>query len=74
LVLTIEAQPVPMEFVPGPTGRRRWTDAQKAAIVAESFEPGVSVAEVADECCPRAVVDALREAGNDVRYAAETDA
>jgi transposase len=47
LVLTIEAQPVPMEVVPGPTGRRRWADAKKAAIVAESFEPGVLVAEVA---------------------------
>ena len=28
---------------------------------------------LADECCPRAVVDALRVAGIDVRYAAETD-
>ena len=28
----------------------------------------------ADECCPRAVVSALRKAGHDVRYAAETDA
>ena len=29
---------------------------------------------LADECCPRAAVDALREAGIDIRYAAETDA
>ena len=28
-------------------GRRRWTDEQKARIVAESFEPGAVVAEVA---------------------------
>ena len=27
---------------------------------------------LADECCPRAVVSALRKAGYDVRYAAET--
>ncbi len=29
---------------------------------------------LADECCPRAVVEAMRESGIDVRYAAETDA
>jgi len=29
---------------------------------------------LADECCPRAIVERLREAGFDVRYAAETDA
>jgi predicted nuclease of predicted toxin-antitoxin system len=29
---------------------------------------------LADECCPRRVVDRLREAGMDVRYAAEADA
>lgn len=46
-MLTITTQPAPLDVVPGPTGRRRWTDAKKAAIVAESFEPGVSVAEVA---------------------------
>lgn len=28
---------------------------------------------LADECCPKAVVDRLRAAGHDVRYAAETD-
>jgi uncharacterized protein with PIN domain len=28
---------------------------------------------LADECCPRAVVDKLRAAGHDVRYAAEID-
>lgn len=29
---------------------------------------------LADECCPRAIVARLRDAGFDVRYAAETDA
>jgi predicted nuclease of predicted toxin-antitoxin system len=28
---------------------------------------------LADECCPRSLVDTLREAGLDVRYAAESD-
>ena len=28
---------------------------------------------LADECCPKAVVDRLRADGHDVRYAAETD-
>lgn len=28
---------------------------------------------LADECCPKAVVDQLRADGHDVRYAAETD-
>ncbi len=28
---------------------------------------------LADECCPRSVVEAMREAGLDVRYAAESD-
>jgi len=31
----------------GPTGRRRWTEAAKARIVAESFASGARVAEVA---------------------------
>lgn len=28
---------------------------------------------LADECCPRSIVDRMREAGLDVRYAAEAD-
>lgn len=36
-----------LEVVTGPTGRRRWSDEEKARIVAESFEPGVSVSAVA---------------------------
>ena len=31
----------------GPGGRRRWSREQKAAIVSETDEPGVSVSEVA---------------------------
>lgn len=36
-----------LEVVSGPTGRRRWPPDVKARIVAESFEPDVSVCEVA---------------------------
>lgn len=37
----------PMEVVPGPTGRRQWPDGVKAKIVAETLQPGASVADVA---------------------------
>lgn len=36
-----------LEVLEGPTGRRSWPDEVKAAIVAESFEPGVKVSVVA---------------------------
>jgi len=36
-----------VELLAGPTGRRRWPDAVKCRVVAESFVPGVSVVEVA---------------------------
>ena len=36
-----------LEVLDGPTGRRTWPDEVKAAIVAESFEPGVKVSAVA---------------------------
>jgi len=36
-----------LEVLEGPTGRRRWSDEAKAAIVAESFLPGVRVSDVA---------------------------
>ena len=42
----------PIEVMPGPTGRRRcgtrsWPDDLKARIVAETFQPGARVKEVA---------------------------
>ena len=36
-----------LEVMEGPTGRRRWPDEVKARIVAETFVPGVRVADVA---------------------------
>ena len=36
-----------LEVLEGPTGRRRWSVEAKAAIVAESFLPGVRVGDVA---------------------------
>ena len=35
-----------VEVITGPERRRRWTDEQKQAIVAETLEPGAVVAEV----------------------------
>ena len=36
-----------LEVLEGPTGRRTWSDREKARIVLESFEPGARVCEVA---------------------------
>jgi len=36
-----------LEVLDGPTGRRSWPDDVKARIVAESYEPGVRVCDVA---------------------------
>jgi transposase len=36
-----------VEIITGPERRRRWSDEQKRAIVAMSFEPGAVVADVA---------------------------
>ena len=35
------------EVLPGPERRRRWTPAEKLALVAETYEPGMSVSLVA---------------------------
>ena len=35
-----------IEIVSGPTGRRRWPEHVKAALVLESYQDGVSVADV----------------------------
>jgi len=36
-----------IDVVPGPTGRRRWPEHVKAAIVLETYRDGVSVADIA---------------------------
>jgi transposase len=36
-----------IEVITGPERRRRWTEEQKRAIVAETLEPGAVIAEVA---------------------------
>ena len=35
-----------LDVIAGPTGRRRWSDAERARIVAESLQPGATVADV----------------------------
>jgi hypothetical protein len=35
-----------LEVIEGRTGRRRWSDAEKARIASESFRPGARVAEL----------------------------
>lgn len=37
----------PIEVMSGPTGRRRWPDALKARVVAETLQPGSRVRDVA---------------------------
>jgi transposase len=43
-----------VEVITGPIRRRRWSEEQKRAIVAESFAPGATVSEVARraDICP----------------------
>lgn len=36
-----------LEVSEGSTGRRRWSDTEKARIASESFRPGARVAEIA---------------------------
>ena len=40
-------EPHRLEVVQGPTGRRRWSDREKARILAESYRGDASVSEVA---------------------------
>ena len=43
-----ETMPVDrLEVLEGPTGRRTWSDQEKARIVLESFQPGARVCDVA---------------------------
>jgi transposase len=43
-----------VEVITGPIRRRRWSEEQKRAVVAESFAPGTTVSEVARraDICP----------------------
>lgn len=47
LLASVGGQTRRLEVMEGPPGRRNWPDEVKAAIVAESFEPGVKVSAVA---------------------------
>ena len=52
-----------VEVLTGPSRRRKWSDADKARIVAETLEPGTVVAEVARrrQVCPQQVSTWRRE-------------
>ena len=52
-----------IEVVTGPGRRRKWSDDDKARIVAETLEPGAVVAEVARrwQVCPQQVYGWRRE-------------
>jgi transposase len=52
-----------VEILTGPGRRRKWSDADKARIVAETLEPGAVVAEVARrrQVCPQQVFTWRRE-------------
>ncbi|MFO7856119.1 MAG: transposase [Paracoccaceae bacterium] len=53
-----------LEVMAGPTGRRSWSEEVKARIVAESFEPGARVVDVARRhgVAPQQVTTWRREA------------
>ena len=52
-----------VEVLTGPGRRRKWSDADKARIVAETLEPGAVVAEVARrrQLCPQQIFGWRRE-------------
>jgi len=52
------------EVLTGPCGRRKWSDADKARIVAEAAQPGVVVSEIARrwQVTPQRVFDWRRQA------------
>ena len=52
-----------VEVLTGPGRRRRWSDDEKARIVAETLEPGAVVAEVARrwQVCPQQIFTWRRE-------------
>src|SRR5438309_5657092 len=39
-----------VELITGTSRRRRWTAAEKAALVSESLQPGVNVSDLARRC------------------------
>lgn len=45
--MSMTTTPHRIEVITGVQRRRRWSPEQKAAIVAETYEPGISVSEVA---------------------------
>lgn len=53
-----------IEFLTGPGRRRQWSAVEKARIVAETLEPGVSVTDVARrwQVCPQQVFGWRRQA------------
>ena len=53
-----------IEVLTGPTRRRRWSDEEKALVVAETLKPGAVVSEVARrwQVCPQQVFTWRREA------------
>ena len=53
-----------VEVLTGPGRRRRWSDAEKARIVVESWAPGAVISEVARrwQVCPQQVFGWRREA------------
>lgn len=55
-----------LEMLTGPGRRRKWSDDDKAKVVAETLEPGAVVAEVARrwQICPQQV-DTSKNPGTD---------